>query len=93
MQMIEGPEEAVQSLLMKIYSDPRHRGVLELIEGYTDERQFSEWAMGLKELDSAETKADPGYSEFLNTPLTSVEFRLNPSRCQRLLLIFKESRS
>ena len=39
-QAIEGPEDQVRKLLEKIRKDSRHRGVITLVEGYTDQRQF-----------------------------------------------------
>lgn len=44
-QMLEGPENAVETLRGKIYSDPRHRGILTLIRGTAELRVFSEWTM------------------------------------------------
>lgn len=91
MQVIEGPEDKVRHLLEKIMLDPRHRGIMTLIEGYTEARQFSNWSMGFYELNSAEAKLVPGYNEFLNTPLTSLEFGSDPTHCQRLLLSFRKT--
>lgn len=88
-QAIEGPEDQVRKLLEKIRKDSRHRGVITLVEGYTDQRQFSEWTMGFYELNSPEAKLIPGYSEFLNVPLTEAEFSADPSRCQLLLMSFR----
>lgn len=90
-QAIEGPEDEVKKLLNKISQDTRHRGIITLIEGYSETRQFNDWSMGFRELNSAEAKLVPGYSEFLNTPLTEAEFANNLSRCQLLLTTFKNN--
>lgn len=90
MQVIEGPEMEVRNVLLKIYKDSRHHNIIQLIEGYSDERQFSDWEMGFHELNSPELSLLPGYSEFLNTPLEANEFKSNPNRCQRLLNNFKK---
>ncbi len=81
MQVIEGPENETRSLLEKIAIDSRHRGILKLTEGYTEDRQFPDWSMGFHELNSSDASLTPGYSEFLNTPLTGSEFESNPTRC------------
>ena len=47
--------------------------------------------MGFRDLNSAEVRSLPGYSEFLNTPLTGKEFAADPSRAHKLLLTFKKS--
>jgi hypothetical protein len=90
MQLLEGPQLAVKSLLDKIQDDPRHRGVLRLLEEETEKRNFTEWAMGFTKLD-ANTPCDlPGYSDFLNLDLTSEQFVNHPSKCLKLLLSFKK---
>jgi hypothetical protein len=91
MQVVEGPEKAVQDLLIKIESDARHRGFTMLLDGYEDTRQFESWSMGFYNLNSLEARTVEGYSEFLKTPLNAIEFSNNPSACQRLLMSFKKS--
>jgi len=49
--------------------------------------------MAFHDLGAPEARTVPGYSEFLNTPLTRTEFSANPTRCQRLLGTFKRSMS
>lgn len=91
MQVLEGEEAAVQAVHARILLDPRHRGIITLLQGPQAERQFPGWSMGLRRLRSADAITTPGYSEFLNTPLTGAEFSSDPSRCQKLLLAFKKS--
>ena len=93
MQVLEGPELSVQSLLQKIYRDPRHSGVLPLTEGFSKQRQFPDWTMGFRELNSPEVIGTPGFSEFMNLPLTADSFRKDSTRCQRLLHTFKKLQS
>jgi hypothetical protein len=90
MQVLEGEESVVMKLYSKIKGDPRHRGVLTLLQGPVPERQFPDWSMGFRDLRADEPNAAPGYSEFLNTPLTGQEFSADPTRCQRLLMTFKK---
>ena len=91
MQVLEGDEEAVRGLYARIEDDPRHGGEIILHRGFVDERRFPDWSMGFRNLDSPEGRRAPGYSEFLNSPLTGSEFSDNPSRAQRLLLTFKRT--
>ena len=92
MQALEGDELAVRDLHRKIARDPRHRGLLTLLQRTFTERQFPDWSMGFHNLDDPEVHAIPGYTAFLNTPLTGNEFATDPTRCQKLLLTFKSSR-
>jgi hypothetical protein len=89
MQCLEGPKEAVQTLEVRIRSDPRHRGMIVLLTEDAVQPEFREWAMGFKKLDSKTALGVPGYSEFLAVPLTAEQFRLKPSNSLKLLLSFK----
>jgi hypothetical protein len=91
MQVLEGEEEPVRALYDKIGDDPRHRGEITLREGFAEGRQFADWSMGFRDLESREVRDTPGYSEFLNTPLTGREFSEDPTRAQKLLLTFKKT--
>lgn len=91
MQVLEGEEGAVRAVYDKIGTDPRHKGEIILREGFTEERQFPDWSMGFRDLQSPEAHAIRGYSEFLNTPLTGQEFSGDPTRAQKLLLTFKKT--
>ncbi len=51
-QVLEGEFEAVSKLFEKIKKDIRHRQVVRLLEGYSDERIFKDWSMGFKKLDN-----------------------------------------
>ncbi len=89
MQVIEGGEMEIHNLHAKISRDPRHAGLITLTEKTIQQRQFSDWQMGFKNLSDPAVRSLPGYSEFLNTPLTGEEFASNPSRAERLLQTFK----
>ena len=91
MQALEGEEEAVKAVHQVISRDPRHRGLITLLQGVTTGRQVPEWSMGFRDL-GADLDNPEGYTEFLNLPLTDKSFILNPSNAQKLLLGFKQSR-
>jgi hypothetical protein len=93
MQLLEGERDTVLALYERIAADPRHRGLIRLLEGPIETRQFAEWSMAFHDLSAPEARAVPGYSEFLNTPLTGSEFSANPTRCQKLLATFKRAMS
>ena len=90
MQAIEGEEEAIHLLHRKIRLNPRHDGLITLLEQPIERRQFSGWSMGFKNLSDPGMHEIAGYSDFLDAPLTSGEFASNPSYAQKLLLTFKE---
>lgn len=89
MQALEGEEDAVRDLYTKIERDTRHRQTMLLLQGNQATRQFASWSMGFRDLNSSDALAVPGYSEFLNTPLTDETFFSSPTRAHQLLLAFK----
>lgn len=91
MQTIEGPAEAVETLHSRLERDPRHVGLSVLLSGERAERRFDGWSMGFRDLRDGATRDTPGFSEFLNTPLTADAFGEDPSASERLLLVFKRN--
>jgi hypothetical protein len=91
MQTIEGPQAAISELRERLDRDPRHRGILVLIDGTREARLFDGWSMGFANLGARDMRDVPGYSEFLNTPLSAAGFSENPDASQRLLAVFKRS--
>lgn len=47
MQAIEGDKESVYQLYRNIEQDPRHHGLITLLERPISHREFGEWAMSL----------------------------------------------
>jgi hypothetical protein len=91
MQVLEGSEPAVRETYERIAQDPRHRGLLVLLEDEVTERDFGEWTMAFRDLEAEDAQAAPGYSAFLNTPLNGPEFTEDPTAARRLLASFKKS--
>ena len=91
MQVLEGDKSAVRTLYTKIGQDPRHNGLMVIWDGLQEERQFPSWSMAFRDLNAPDALATPGYSNFLNTPLTSSEFAADPTLCQQLLTTFKRT--
>jgi hypothetical protein len=91
LQILEGEETVVRGTYASISGDPRHSGLLVTLCGHQAARQFPHWSMAFQDLTGPKKLDAPGYSEFLNTPLTASEFGSDPGRSERLLMIFKES--
>ena len=90
MQALEGEREAVLATFARISRDPRHRGIMVLVQGEQAGRRFVDWSMGFRDL-SAGAEPLAGFSEVMNTAFTGREFAADPSRAERLLLSFKRS--
>src|SRR5690349_14199919 len=80
MQVLEGEEPAVREVHDRITRDPRHCGLLTLLQGPIEKRAFSEWSMGFRNLDSTDFKPVAGYSEFMNLNWRGDDLRANPGR-------------
>jgi hypothetical protein len=91
MQFLEGPREPVIALSERIQADPRHHGMMVLLQEEKAKRQVEEWSMGFKRYDAGEKLAVPGLNNFLDLPLNSEQFLLDPSRTMKLLLSFKKT--
>ncbi len=90
MQVIEGEENKVRQLSSKIEKDPRHSGYTELRWEIIQKPHFPDWSMGFKSLEKIDVAQTPGYSAFMDEPLTAPRFQTDPSRAQKLLLLFRE---
>jgi hypothetical protein len=91
MQALEGEEPAVRNVHSRLALDPRHTGLLTLLQGPVEARAFSGWSMGFRKLDSSEVKQEPGYSEFLNFDWRGAELQANPGRAMKLLHVFRQN--
>ncbi len=90
MQALEGEQDTVSRLADKISHDQRHRGYFVCSRKAIDQRQFGDWSMGFRNLDDDAALAGvPGYSEFMNQPLTRETIERNPSLVSKLLLAFR----
>jgi len=65
MQVLEGPEDAVRSALVRIAADPRHSGVWTLSSETIEERAFPGWTMGYRTLTDETLGAAPGSDAYL----------------------------
>lgn len=60
-QVIEGDADAIEMTYARISNDPRHYRVTTLMDTDGDERLFSEWSMGFRELGEHELDSLPGF--------------------------------
>jgi hypothetical protein len=90
MQVLEGEEDAVQSLYAEILRDGRHCDVRTLVAMPVGERQFPNWSMGFKNLDD-EPGADavPGYNAHPDLPSPDDGLAWQGSVAMSLLASFK----
>lgn len=89
-QAVEGEPETIKTLYEKLQRDPRHRNLLIIDRNIIQERAFSDWSMGFKNLDTLDAMLYPGLTDFLTQPVSPTHFVDNPSHAQKLLQVFKD---
>lgn len=67
-QVLEGPDDAVDEAFRAISADPRHHGLLVTLRDPIEERVFPDWSMGFRHVRDDEVRRLPGFSEFLSDP-------------------------
>ena len=91
MQALEGDQADVQATYHRISTDPRHRGLMVLLEETVEERQFEDWTMAFRDLEATDVQAVPGYSQFLNTSFDDPGLTNDPSAPKQLLTVFRNA--
>lgn len=91
MQALEGDKDSVMALYAKISRDPRHQGLLTIYDEDIAERNFPDWSMAFRDLNSIEVRSMEGFNEFMNFSFNPSDLALQPSICKSLLMTFKEN--
>jgi hypothetical protein len=90
-QVLEGEREAVRSVYLRINADPRHRGVLCLLEQTIEARLFANWSMGFAPLAELPAELQENFTTLLQQGRSSESYRDTPQRAWKLLLGFRDS--
>jgi hypothetical protein len=92
MQALEGPEQAVLETYERVKWDPRHRGVMTLLQQPIEQRSFPAWSMdfrGAEDLAPAEAAAT---REFIHANIDARTGQDRPAtNVLRLLASFRRS--
>jgi hypothetical protein len=88
MQVLEGAEKDVTATFARIKHDPRHKNVIVLINEPIAARNFPNWGMAFRDLNSPELREIPAYNEFLNVPLPQLA---TPAQSRKLLAVFRQT--
>lgn len=91
MQVLEGPDDAVEALFETIRADSRHKDVSVISREQISMRQFPAWEMAFQDLDNPNIRNEPGYSQFLHDEFTAEVYRKNPLRAYIMLLTFRDN--
>ena len=67
LQVIEGTDESIDTLLAKINKDARHKRVFVILREAISSRLFAEWSMGFEALLPADVEALVGENDFFDS--------------------------
>ncbi|HWL08844.1 MAG TPA: BLUF domain-containing protein [Planctomicrobium sp.] len=67
LQVLEGPEEAVEATFERIVTDPRHKCLQVLSREIIEERAFPNWSMGLVCTPGGRFELNPGLDELFHS--------------------------
>jgi hypothetical protein len=84
MQVLEGPDDAVEAVFATIAADPRHTDVRQLLDEQIASRRFPAWSMGFRSVDDATVRDLDGYDDFLDRPASAAARPDAPSRARWL---------
>lgn len=87
MQAVEGPHDSVAEVFARITADPRHHGLLHLLDEQVEQRSFPVWTTGYRRVPADDPRLE-GFSDFLRDP-AAVDPSDEASSPHRLLPTFR----
>jgi hypothetical protein len=90
LQVLEGEAEEVENLYQKILLDPRHTQISAIIKRPIVKREFGDWKMGFVNLETVNPDELPGFSDYMQKPMTYETFEQDPSYAQVFLETFRD---
>ncbi|MFN3715045.1 MAG: BLUF domain-containing protein [Alcanivoracaceae bacterium] len=66
-QMLEGERSRVEAVMARVEKDPRHHGVMVLLEQDVTERELPDWSMAFTQVSGRDADLLEGFSQLLKT--------------------------
>jgi len=88
MQVLEGSAEDVHDIYNSILRDSRNTGNVILVEEEISERNFPDWSMGFKNLETCSPEDIPGFNDLFNGKLDKETANINKEKSVRLIMSF-----
>ena len=83
MQTIEGQEQKIMELMLKISRDTRHHGIILMFKGFIERREFSNWS-------NLSGDSSEGFSDFLISDKSEHEKKISAGKAKTLMLNFRK---
>jgi len=91
MQVLEGSEKDVHDIYNSILKDPRNNGQFKLVDEEISQRDFPNWSMGFKSLESCSPEELPGFQDIFAGKLDKELAVKNSSEALALLVGFAKN--
>lgn len=88
MQVIEGQEDVIDAMMLRLFSDPRHSGVTVLVRETIESRSFSRWSMGFRRVESEEAARNPVWAPLCAGGFSAEKAGASPGVALDMLLEF-----
>lgn len=88
MQVLEGPEQAVEETYRRVAKDPRHHGLFVLERGPIASRSFDAWSMGFRRLGREELVNHRAYAPFFERGFDPQTLGAKPGLAMEILQTF-----
>lgn len=88
LQLLEGREVDVRYVLSRIEHDPRHHGIVRLVEEPIATRDFPSWSMGYETVEDDQLRLPETTTRRLRPQVSMAALSIDPPMATRLLLGF-----
>jgi hypothetical protein len=89
MQIIEGEEEHVLELFIKISMDKRHKDIYKIMSGPINKRNFDNWSMGFCNMN--DTNYYSNYETFIQENIKLKTFEYESQSAYDFIIKFNET--
>lgn len=89
-QVLEGPSDAIETMMARIGADSRNTGLRRLMERTVEAPEFADWSMGFHHLSEADWTNHPAVNQFLADPPDMSHFNAYGSPARFILQAFRE---
>jgi hypothetical protein len=89
MQIIEGEEEHVLELFIKISTDKRHKDIYKIMSGPINKRNFDNWSMGFCNMN--DTNYYSNYETFIQENIKLKTFEYESQSAYDFIIKFNET--
>lgn len=88
MQVLEGPDAAVQEAYDRIAQDPRHDHIELISRVQVNQREFADWRMGFRQLSEQDQARFPEHASWFRYGFDPEAIRARPGVALELLQLF-----